>query len=259
MKDLGLFVEKLCQGELFLFSIKFSGSLDLLSLIKSPSLELIIEDFEVIEFLRVHASLYFGLMLGLLLFQEFLLPTHEFLLFIVTLLSESVGELACEPPTNSALDVESGILTLPLPHFRREVGLGVDDLILSTIDVEVFLFHLGAKLSHHDGRFCLVLVGLHNTLVSFRVIGGSLICLGKGMMIGLASFVVPETANIGLGLALLLNLNSHDLNLVVGKTDLDLKHSRHHELVGLNRIKIVLLLLLGSRSRYMYLILLPKS
>jgi hypothetical protein len=54
------------------------------------------------------------------------------------------------------------------------------------------------------------------------------------MMIALAGLVVPETANICFSFALFLNFNSHDLDLVVSKTDFNLEHSRHDEFVGLN-------------------------
>jgi hypothetical protein len=52
------------------------------------------------------------------------------------------------------------------------------------------------------------------------------------MMVTLPSLVVPETANIGLSSALLLNLNCENLNLVISKTDFDLEHSRHNKFVG---------------------------
>jgi hypothetical protein len=53
------------------------------------------------------------------------------------------------------------------------------------------------------------------------------------MMIALAGLVVPETANVWLSLALFLDLDSHDLDLVVSKTDFNLEHGRHDEFVGL--------------------------
>jgi hypothetical protein len=78
------------------------------------------------------------------------------------------------------------------------------------------------------------------------------------MMIALAGLVVPETANVWLSLALFLDLDSHDLDLVVSKTDLHLKHCGHDKLISLNRVKVVLLLLFTSLSTWdVHLILLP--
>lgn len=196
-------------------------------------------------------------MFGFLLFEELLLPTDELLLLVIAKLPKGVSELAGKPATDSALDVECGILTLPLPHLRGEVGLRVDDLVLPSVDVDVFLFHLGSKLPHHDGGLSLVLVGLHYTFVTLRVVGGSLVCLREGMMIALAGLIVPETANVSLSLALFLNLDSHDLDLVVSKTDFNLEHGRHDEFVGLDRVKVMFLLLFSSGARNMHLILLP--
>jgi hypothetical protein len=78
------------------------------------------------------------------------------------------------------------------------------------------------------------------------------------MMISLASLVVPETADIRLELGLFFNLDGNNLDLIIGKTDFNLEHSRHDELIGLNRVKVVLLLLFTTlRTWNMYLILLP--
>jgi hypothetical protein len=77
------------------------------------------------------------------------------------------------------------------------------------------------------------------------------------MMIGLPCFVVPETANVRLGSALLFDFNCHNLDLVVCKADLNLKHCWHNEFISLDRIEIMFLLLLGAW--YMHLILLPIS
>jgi hypothetical protein len=90
-------------------------------------------------------------MFGFLLFKELLLPTDELSLFVITQLSKRVSKLAGKPTTDSALDVERGILSLPLPHLRGKVALRVDDLILPSVDIDVFFFHLGSELPHHDG------------------------------------------------------------------------------------------------------------
>ena len=65
-------------------------------------------------------------------------------------------------------------------------------------------------------------------------------------MVSLAALVVSETADVWLGFALLLDLHGHNLDLVVGESDLYLKHRGHNELVSLDRIEVVLLLLTAS-------------
>ena len=78
------------------------------------------------------------------------------------------------------------------------------------------------------------------------------------MMVSLSSLVVPETANVWLQLRLLLDFNCHNLDLVVSKTDLHLKHCGHDKLISLNRVKVVLLLLFTALSTWdVHLILLP--
>ena len=257
MKNLGLLIQELLQSKQLLLLIQLGRSLNLLGLIETPRFELVVEDFEVVEFLGVHASLDFSLVFGLLLLQELLLPTDELLFLVIAQLSKRVSQLASKPPTNSALDVECGILTLPLPHLRGEVGLRVNDLVLPSVDIDVFLFHLGSKLPHHDGGLCLVLVSLHYTFVTLRVVRCSLVGLREGMMIALAGLVVPETANVWLSLALFLDLDSHNLDLVVSKTDFNLEHGGHDEFVGLNRVKVMFLLLFSASTRDVHLILLP--
>lgn len=80
-------------------------------------------------------------------------------------------------------------------------------------------------------------------------------------MVGLARLVVAEPANIWLHTALLLNLHSNNLDLVVSKANLDLEHFRHDKLISLNRVEVVLLLLLAVALHYltwdMNLIVLP--
>ncbi len=66
------------------------------------------------------------------------------------------------------------------------------------------------------------------------------------MVISLTSLVATETAYIGLHAALLLDLNCHYLNLVVGQPNFHLKHVGHHELISLNRVIIVGFLLTTS-------------
>jgi hypothetical protein len=72
-------------------------------------------------------------------------------------------------------------------------------------------------------------------------------------MISLPGFIIPETSDVGFHTALLLNLHCDDLDLVVGQADLDLEHVRHHKFIGLDRIKIMLLLTIGAGARLHHL------
>jgi len=90
----------------------------------------------------------------------------------------------------------------------------------------------------------LVLVGLNLTLILVRVVVNDLVGLGESVVVGNSGTVVSETAEVGLGTLLLLDLNSDDLDLVVGETDLDLELVGHHKLIGFNGVVVVLLLLL---------------
>ena len=142
------------------------------------------------------------------------------------------------------LYVQSGLLSLSLPHLTREVRSRVHDLVLSLIYVYVALLHLCAELPHHNRRLGLVLIGLNDSLVSLWVIARCLVGLCERVVVPLAGFGVPETAYVRLSTALFLDLNSNDFDLVVSESNLNLEHGRHHELVGLNRVEVVLLLLL---------------
>ena len=72
---------------------------------------------------------------------------------------------------------------------------------------------------------------------------GNLVCLGEGVVVGDAGTVVPKAAEVRLGALLLFNVNCHDLDLVVGKSNFNLKLARHHKLICLYRVVVVLLLL----------------
>jgi len=76
-----------------------------------------------------------------------------------------------------ALDEKCDLFTLLLPHLRREVRLRIDNLIITIVNKEPSFLHLHSELSHHDGRFSLVLVSLYLTFVLFWVIVSCLISL----------------------------------------------------------------------------------
>lgn len=171
------------------------------------------------------------------------MPADQLFVMIVPLLSERISQTTGEPSAHMTLDVKCCLLALLLPHLRREVGLGVNNFVISSVDVNILLLHLGTELSHHNRRDSLVLVCLHNSLVSLRVIAGSLVCLRESVMICLAAFVVPETADVWFGLALFFDLHSNNFDLVVSEADLHFKHRGHNELVCLNGVEVVFLLL----------------
>ena len=81
-------------------------------------------------------------------------------------------------------------------------------------------------------------------LVLVGVVVDDLVGLRESVVEDHARSVVSVTAEVGLGTLLLLNFHCHDLNLVVGKTDLHFELVWHDELVSLNRVIVVLLLLL---------------
>ena len=51
-------------------------------------------------------------------------------------------------------------------------------------------------------------------------------------MIGLASLVVPETANVWLTLALLFYFNCHNFDLIISQANLNLEHGRHDKFIS---------------------------
>jgi len=104
------------------------------------------------------------------------------------------------------------------------------------------LLHLHSKLSHHLCRLSLILVSLD---LSFDFIGvevSSLISLRESVMVSDSRAIVTETSKVALGSLLFLDSDSHDFNLIVSKADLKLKLVRHHKLISLNRIVVILLL-----------------
>ena len=70
-----------------------------------------------------------------------------------------------------------------------------------------------------------------------------LISLSEGMVVCDARAVISEAAKVWLGSLLLLDSDSHNLDLVIGETDLNFELVWHYKFVSLNRIIVVLLLL----------------
>jgi hypothetical protein len=61
-----------------------------------------------------------------------------------------------------------------------------------------------------------------------------LISLGEGVMICDTSAIVTETTEVALGSLLLLDGDSHNFDLIVSETDLNLELVWHDELIGFN-------------------------
>ena len=78
-------------------------------------------------------------------------------------------------------------------------------------------------------------------LVWVEVLG--LICLSEGVMVSDTISVISKATEVGLRPLLLFNGDSDNLDLVVSKSDFDLKLVGHDELISLNGVVVVLLLL----------------
>ena len=74
LQDFSFLVQEQTEGNFLLLLLQLGGSLDLLCLIEAPSFQLIVEDFEVLVLLGMHAAL------NLLLVLHFLLVTQICLL-----------------------------------------------------------------------------------------------------------------------------------------------------------------------------------
>ena len=234
LQDLSLFVQKELKGKLLLLLAKFGRSFDLFGFVKAPRVELVTEDLEVLALGWVHTSLNLFLMLNFLLVAEISLLGLKLVILVGTLLTKAIGCPSGEPSTDMALDFESGIITLLLPHGRGHILARVDNLIVSLIDIDTWLLHLDAEFAHHLGGLGLVLVSLNLALDLVRVEVSSLIGLCERVMVGDSGPVVPETSKVGLRSLLLFNSDSHDLDLVVGKADLNFELVGHDEFVGFN-------------------------
>ena len=206
-------MQELSQCKLLFIFLEISTILDLLSFIKSPSLKLIIKNLKVLILLRMHSSLNLFLMFLLFLLSKLILLLEQLHVSIISQLSQWVCLLAWEPSTDMALNEQSRLFSLLLPHFRGEVWFRIYELIFTLINIQIILLHLSTELSHHDSALCLVLICLHLSLMLLCMVGCSLICLGECMVIDLTTLVWSETAYVRLGLWLLLDLNCHDFNL----------------------------------------------
>ena len=244
MENLSFLIEELLQCKVFLILLELSACFDFLCLVKSPCLKLVVEHLEVFSLLWMHPPLDLFLMLLFFLVPELILPSKELLLLVIASLPLTVRKPRRKPPPHMALYIEGGLLPLSLPHLAGEVRPRVHDLVLPLIDVYIALLHLRTELAHHDRRLRLVLIRLNDPLIALGVIARGLVCLCERVVVTLAGLGVPETAYVCLRTALFLDLDGHDLDLVVSEPNLDLEHGRHDELVGLYGVEVVLLLLL---------------
>ena len=133
-----------------------------------------------------------------------------------------------------ALDVQSGLITLFLPHFRGEVWFRVDYLVFALVDVQASFFHLHAKLSHHNRAFCFVLIRLDSPLTFLWVVGSVLICLSERMEINLIILVVFVSSKVRLLLRTFFNFNLHGFSLVILQQNIDREDCGHLELIRFN-------------------------
>ena len=127
------------------------------------------------------------------------------------------SDAAGEPCSDSTLNIESSFGTLFVPHGRREVLAGVDDLVSASIDVQTGLLHLHSELSHHGGALSFIFISLHLTFKLLSMVVGFLISLREGVMENGTDAVVPETAEVWLGSLLFFNGNCNNFDLITVK------------------------------------------
>ena len=149
LQDLGLFMQQELKGKLLLLLTQLGRALDLLCLIKAPSVELVAQDLEVFAFSRMHAALNLVLVLDFFLAAQVCLLHLQLIVLIGSLLTEAIGSASCEPSSHVTLNFESDCLTLFVPHGGGHILSRVDNLIITLIDIEARLLHLHTKLTHH--------------------------------------------------------------------------------------------------------------
>jgi len=177
LQNLGFFLQELLKTHCLLLAGEFRRVLDLLGFVQSPSFQLIIQDFEILRGLGVHSPFDFLLMFLFFFGLELLLEGQELLFAILLRLAQIVAAFACEPASNTALNIEGGLLSLLEPHDRGEVPARVENFIVTAVNEDASLLHLGAMLTHHVRRLGLVLVGLDHTLILVGVVVDDLISL----------------------------------------------------------------------------------
>jgi hypothetical protein len=139
------------------------------------------------------------------------------LITVVLLFQKFRSDAAGEPGSNSALNIEGGLGTLLVPHGRREVLAGVDDLVGASVNVKAGLLHLHSELSHHGSALSFIFISLHLTFKLLSVVVSFLISLREGVMENGTDAVVPETAEVWLGSLLFFNGNCNNFDLITVK------------------------------------------
>ena len=223
LENLSFFVEKLFQSQAFFFFIQIIRSLDFLCFIKSPSFELIVQNFEVFALLRVHTSFNLHFPFGFFFSLEFLLSGLHLSVFIVSEFPKCSCSSSRKPCSDSTLNVEGGVFSLLCPHGWTEVlFVWSDDLIVPAIDVQPSLFafssesnfHLAALFAHHNCWFSFVLICLDFPWFGDSVCILSLMRLSKSMVVSLSSTVISETSIVLLViLRCFLNFDCYSFNL----------------------------------------------
>ena len=191
----------------------------------------------------MHAPLYFLLVLVLFLLLQLLLLCQQFLLPLEPCALQRVHSLGSEPASNAALNVKCRLFPFLSPHCTTEVSFWEHYFIVPAVDVQTSLLHLAALFTHHVCRFGLVLVRLNKTLVLIGMVVCDLISLSKCVMVCDSWTIVSKAAKIRFWTLLLLNVDSHYLDLVVWKSNFDFKLVWHHKFICFDRVVVILLLL----------------
>ena len=222
LQNFSLLVEQLLHGDAFFFFVELSRILNLLGFVQTPGLELIEQYVEVFALLRVQSTLDFDFPFVLFLDTQLFLAPHKLGILVVSEFPQLVSPPAGEPGPDAALNVESRLLTLLGPHTATEiVFIRPNNLVFPGVHEETSVLaitaeadvHLNAHLSHHDRRLRFVLVRLHHSLISFRVLLEPLVGLRKGMVIHITRLVVAIAAEVRLRALCLLNLDVDALDL----------------------------------------------
>ena len=88
-------------------------------------------------------------MTDFLLAAEISLLALKFVVFVGALFAETIGCTTGKPSTHMALNLQSDGLALFVPHGGRHILSGIDNFVVSLVDIEAFLLPLYTNLSHH--------------------------------------------------------------------------------------------------------------
>lgn len=152
-------------------------------------------------------------MLLFFLFSQIRLFREEFIITVISLLSESICSPSGKPRSYSALNIKSSLFSLFVPHCWWEIFFGVNNFAFSIVNKESRSFHLNTELSHHCSGFCFVLISLNLSFKFIRMIVRSLVSLSKCMVERYARSIVSETTKIRFRSLLLFDSNCNNFYL----------------------------------------------